>query len=59
MTNETTKSLGSGALTLAMIAGAALMFFEVTVSSLQPVPAHTATVQTITAPSHPDRLARN
>ena len=41
------------------IAGAALMFLEVTVSSLTPVPAHTASVQTITAPAHPDRLARN
>jgi hypothetical protein len=59
MTNENTKSLGTSFLTWAMIAGAALMFLEVTVSSLTPVPAHTATVQTITAPAHPDRLARN
>ncbi len=57
MTDENTKSLGSTFLTWAMIAGAALMFLEVTVSSLTPVPVRTASVQTITAPTHPDRLA--
>ena len=59
MTNENTRSLRTGILTWAMIAGAALMFLEVTVSSLTPVPVHTATVQTITVAAHPDRLARN
>ena len=57
MTNEDTRSTGSHMLTWAMIAGAALLFLEVTVASLQPVPAHTATVQTVTVPA--DRLARN
>ena len=47
MTNENTRSTGSHFLTWAMIAGAALLFLEVTVASLQPVPAHTAQVQTI------------
>jgi hypothetical protein len=58
MTNENTKSLGTNLLTWTMIAGAALMFLEITVSSLTPVPAHTATAQTITI-AHPDRVARN
>ena len=57
MTDSDTKSIGSHALTWTMIIGAAALFFEVTVASLQPVPAHTATVQTVTVPS--DRLARN
>ncbi len=57
MTNENTRRTGSHVLTWAMIVGAAALFFEVTVSSLNPVPAHTATVQTVTAPA--DRLARN
>ena len=57
MTNEYTRSTGSHFLTWAMIAGAALLFLEVTVSSLQPVPTHAATVQTVTVPS--DRVAKN
>ena len=48
MTNETTRSTGSHMLTWAMIAGAALLFVEVTISSLAPVPARTATVQSVT-----------
>ena len=57
MTNEYTRSTGSHFLNWAMIAGAALLFLEVTVSSLQPVPTHAATVQTVTVPS--DRVAKN
>ncbi len=59
MTNENTKSVSANALTWAMIAGAALLFLEVTLSSVTPVPAHTPTVQTISVAAHPDRLARN
>jgi hypothetical protein len=48
MSDENTKSFGSTALTWAMIAGAALLFLEITLSSAQPVPARSATVQTVT-----------
>ena len=59
MTDTNTKSFGANALTWAMIAGTALLFLEITFSSMQPaVPAHPATVQTVTV-AHPDRLARN
>lgn len=58
MTDTNTKSVSANLLTWAMIVGAAALFFEVTVSSLNPVPVHTATVQTMTV-AHPDRLARN
>ena len=55
----TTRDPDLNVLTWAAIVGAAALFFEVTVSSLNPVPAQTATkVQTITV-AHPDRLARN
>ncbi len=57
MTNETTRRTGSHLLTWAMIVGAAALFFEITVASMNPVPAHTATVQTVTVPA--ERLARN
>lgn len=46
MTDENTKSYGSTLLTWAMIAGAALLFLEITLSSAQPVTAKTATVHT-------------
>ena len=59
MTNENTRSTGSHFLTWAMIAGAALLFLEVTVASLQPVPAHTAQVQTISVAANSDRPAHN
>ncbi|HEY4943151.1 MAG TPA: hypothetical protein VII56_17100 [Rhizomicrobium sp.] len=59
MTDENTKSVSANVLTWAMIAGAALLFLEVTWSSAQPVPAQNATVQTISVAAHPDRLARN
>jgi hypothetical protein len=59
MTDVNTKGLGSNLLTWAMIAGAALLFLEVTLSSVQPAPARTTAVQTVTVAAHPDRLARN
>jgi hypothetical protein len=58
MTDSNTKTVSANLLTWAAIVGAAALFFEVTVSSLNPVPAQTATVHTITV-AHPDRLARN
>ncbi len=59
MTDNTTRTVSANLLTWAAIAGAAALFFEVTVASLNPAPApHTAAVQTITV-AHPDRLARN
>ncbi len=57
MSNETIKSTGSHMLTWAMIVGAAALFVEITVASMNPVPEHTATVQTVTV--QPERLARN
>lgn len=59
MTNVERKSFGSSVFTWAMIAGAALLLMEVTLSSLQPVAPHLATVQTLTVAGHTDRLARN
>ena len=59
MTDENTKSVSANVLTWAMIVGAALLFLEVTWSSAQPVPAHTATVQTITLAAHPVSPARS
>ena len=59
MTNVERKSFGSSVFTWAMIAGAALLLMEVTLSSLQPVAPHVPTVQTMTIAGHTDRLARS
>jgi hypothetical protein len=48
MSDENTNTFGSTALTWAMIAGAALLFFEITLSSAQPAAERSATVQTVT-----------
>jgi hypothetical protein len=61
MDDETSENVGTRILTWAMIAGAALMFLEVTLSpAAQPV-AKTATVHIVTVASaaHNDRLAQN
>jgi hypothetical protein len=59
MTNVESRSMGSTVFTWAMIAGAALLLMEVTLSSLQPAASHAPTVQTMTVAGHTDRLARN
>jgi len=51
MSDENTKTVGTTVLTWAMIAGAALLFLEITLSAAQPVAEKTATVQTITVAS--------
>jgi hypothetical protein len=58
--DETSENVGTRILTWAMIAGAALMLLEVTLSPAQPV-TKTATVQTVTVASaaHDGRLAQN
>jgi len=59
-TESETEGLGTRLLTWAMIAGAALMLVEVTLSPAQPV-TKTATVQTVSVASAAlhERLARN
>ncbi|HXC54718.1 MAG TPA: hypothetical protein VNU97_05450 [Rhizomicrobium sp.] len=60
MTNEDTETYGAKVLTWAMIAGAALLFLEVTWSSVGALPQHSvAAPQTATVQVQQDRLARN
>ena len=58
MTNEDTEPYGAKVLTWAMIAGAALLFLEVTWSSIGTAP-HAPAAQTATVQMHQDRVARN
>jgi hypothetical protein len=57
MTDFDYETFGAKALTWAMIAGAALLFLEITWSPAQLPTVKAATVQTVTV--QPDRLARN